>query len=316
MCVRKPILIDCDPGHDDAINLMLAFSAPDELDVLSVTTVAGNQSLDKTTHNALRILSFLGMQVDVAAGSSKPMLRQLRSAPEVHGDSGLEGPYVAEPTFGTIPDKNAFELMADKIRRSQDKVTLVPTGPLTNIAVFLLAYPELHDRIHRIVLMGGSGQGGNWTAAAEFNIWVDPEAAQVVFNSGIPITMCGLDVTHKALIYPEEVHPLTQSEHRVKRLVGELLEYFGQYHKKIGLPGIPLHDPCTVMWLLYPEIFKTEKYHVDIEVSGEFTTGATVIDFSRRRNQLFNVDVVLDVNRELFIQKFIQQLEQYPANQS
>ncbi len=307
--IKKPIIMDCDPGHDDAIALLMAF-ASEELDVKLVTTVAGNQTVDKTANNALRVLSFAGIEVEVAAGAVKPLSRDLIVAPEVHGDSGLDGPILPPPSLKKS-ERNAIDAMVDVIEKSDGPVTLIPTGPLTNIATLLLSHPEVKSNIEQISLMGGSCIGGNWTPAAEFNILVDPEAASIVYNSGIPITMCGLDVTHKALVYPEDIERIRNIGGKVSEMVAELLDYFALFHKQFGFEGSPLHDPCAVAYLINPDLFETMKCHVDIETKGEFTTGATVADMHHVLKKEKNVEVVLDIDREAFIDLLIKSLKHY-----
>jgi pyrimidine-specific ribonucleoside hydrolase len=309
MSVRKPVIMDCDPGHDDAIALVMAF-ASDALDVKLVTTLAGNQTPDKTLNNALRVLSFIGAEVEVAQGARKPLVRDLIIAPEVHGESGLEGTYIPEPTL-CKSERSAVDAMADVIKKSEDKITLIPTGPLTNIASLLLAHPEAKENIERISLMGGSCIGGNWTPAAEFNILVDPEAASIVFGSKVPITMCGLDVTHKALIYDEEIEKMHKLGGKVSKMVAELLDFFALFHKKQGFKGSPLHDPCAVAYVIDPTIITTKKCHVDIETRGEFTTGATVADLNDVLKLEKNVDVALDIDRERFINLLFNSVKHY-----
>lgn len=301
--------MDCDPGHDDAIALLMAF-ASDDLDIKLVTTVGGNQTLDKTINNALRVLSFAGVEVEVAAGASKPLSRELIVAPEVHGESGLEGPILPSPTLKKS-ERNAIDAMVDVIKKSQQPVTIIPTGPLTNVATLLLSHPEVKSKIERISLMGGSCIGGNWTPAAEFNILVDPEAASIVFNSGIPIAMCGLDVTHRAQVYREEIEQIRNIGGKVSTMVAELLDYFELFHKQFGFEGSPLHDPCAVAYIINPDLFETMKCHVDIETSGEFTTGATVADMNDVLKKEKNVDVVLDVDRKAFIELLIKSMKHY-----
>lgn len=299
--MKKSIIMDCDPGHDDAIALLMAF-ASDLLEVRAVTTVGGNQTSAKTLINAMKVLSFAGIhRVPVAAGASKPLVRELEIAPEVHGDSGLDGPDLPEPAFNASP-LSALELMEKVISESQEPITLVPTGPLTNIARFLIAAPHLKQKIERISLMGGSAVGGNWTPAAEFNIMVDPEAAEIVFESGIPITMCGLDVTHKAQIFDGEIEDIRQQGGKVAVMVAELLDFFAKFHQEMGFEGSPLHDPCAVAWLIKPELFTSQKLHVDIETCGEYTDGATVVDIHGITGKEKQVDVVFDIDREGFIQ--------------
>lgn len=309
--MRKiPVIMDCDPGHDDAIAMILA-CASDKLDVRAITTVGGNQTVAKTTNNALRMLTFMNKQIPVAKGADRPMRRELEIAPEVHGDSGLDGPVIPEATQKAL-DINAYELMAKVVEESEEKVTLVPTGPLTNIAIFLLSYPHLKSKIERISLMGGSAIGGNWTAAAEFNILVDPEAADIVFRSGIPITMSGLDVTHKAQVYPEDIEKIRSQGGKVAILVAELLEYFIKFHKEIcGWDFAPLHDPCAIAWLINPDMFKSKKLNVQIDIDGEHTTGCTVTDFLNRFELEPNTDVLLDVDRHQFIDMIVEAVNKY-----
>jgi pyrimidine-specific ribonucleoside hydrolase len=307
--MRKPVIIDCDPGHDDAIALLLACANP-SLEVKGVTVVAGNQILSKTLQNTLNVLSYAGIEVEVAKGADKPLLRDLLIAPEVHGDSGLDGPKFPGATLGAS-NRSALELMEHVLTNSQEKVTLIPTGPLTNIAHLLMTYPELKNKIERISLMGGACFGGNWTPSAEFNILVDPEAAGVVFKSGVPITMSGLDVTHKALFYEEDVETVRSMGKKVSSMVVELLDFYYKFYRKMGFDGMPLHDPCAVAYVINPEIFTTKKCHVDIETRGEFTQGATVVDICDVWKKSKNVDVALDIDRKAFCQMIFEAINTY-----
>nr|WP_279161656.1 pyrimidine-specific ribonucleoside hydrolase RihA [Plesiomonas shigelloides] len=307
-----PIIIDCDPGHDDAIALILALASPN-LNVLAVTTSAGNQTPDKTLRNALRILTLLGRHdIPVAGGAPKPLLRELIIADNVHGESGLDGPALPEPGFAPQA-LTAVELMAKTLRASTEPVTLVPTGPLTNIALLLSAHPELKAKIARIVLMGGSAGPGNWTPAAEFNIYVDPEAAEMVFGAGVPITMCGLDVTHAAQVMDEDIERIRAITNPIARTVAELLDFFMIYHRdpKWGFVGAPLHDPCTIAWLLRPELFTGIECHVSIETQGQYTVGMTVVDRYRLSPHEPNTTVLLGVERQGFIDLLVEQLQAY-----
>lgn len=307
-----PIIIDCDPGHDDAIALILALASP-KLNVLAVTTSAGNQTPDKTLRNALRILTLLGRHdIPVAGGAPKPLLRELIIADKVHGESGLDGPALPEPGFAPQA-LTAVELMAKTLRASAEPVTLVPTGPLTNIALLLSAYPELKAKIARIVLMGGSAGPGNWTPAAEFNIYVDPEAAEMVFGAGVPITMCGLDVTHAAQVMDEDIERIRAITNPIARTVAELLDFFMIYHRdpKWGFVGAPLHDPCTIAWLLRPELFEGIECHVSVETQGQYTVGMTVVDRYRLSPHEPNATVLLGVERQGFIDLLVEQLQAY-----
>lgn len=307
-----PVILDCDPGHDDAIALILALASP-ELRVLAVTTSVGNQTPDKTLNNALRILTLLGRHdIPVAAGASRPLARELIIADNVHGESGLDGPKLPEPGFDPQP-MTALELMAQTLRHSPEPVTLVPTGPLTNIALLLAAHPELHPKIGRIVLMGGSAGAGNWTPAAEFNIYVDPEAADMVFKSGIPLTLCGLDVTHEAQVMDADIERVRAIPNPVARCVAELLDFFMIYHRdpKWGFRGAPLHDPCTIAWLLAPELFHGIDCWVGIETQGVHTVGMTVVDRHGLTGHAANTHVLLGLDRVGFIDLLVQRLQAF-----
>lgn len=306
--MKKPVIMDCDPGHDDAIALILAY-ASDELEIKAVTTVAGNQTVEKTTLNALKVLSFIGAKVPVAKGCSGPLFRDLITAGEVHGESGLDGPELPDPTFGPVA-MSAVELMVKTIRESDVPVTLIPTGALSNVGLLLLTHPELKDRIERISLMGGACYGGNWTPAAEFNILVDPEAADIVFSSGIPITMSGLDVTHKALIKKEDTERFRSIGKKTAVMVAELLDFFGKFHdENFDFGGSPMHDPCAVAWLLKPSMFTSKKCYVAIETAGRFTSGCTVVDTLGILGKEPNTDVLFDIDRDGFIDLLADSLE-------
>lgn len=310
--MAQPVILDCDPGHDDAIALILALASP-ELKVLAVTTSAGNQTPDKTLNNALRILTLLGRDdIPVAAGAPKPLARELIIADNVHGESGLDGPKLPDPAFAPQA-MTGIELMARCLRESPEPVTLVPTGPLTNIALLLAAHPELKPRIARIVLMGGAAGAGNWTPAAEFNIYVDPEAADMVFKSGIPITMCGLDVTHEAQVMDEDIERVRAITNPVAQCVAGLLDFFMIYHRdpKWGFAGAPLHDPCTIAWLLAPELFHGVECRVDIETRGVNTVGMTVVDRYGLTGKPANALVLLGLDRPGFIDLLVTRLRAF-----
>ncbi|WP_042050426.1 pyrimidine-specific ribonucleoside hydrolase RihA [Aeromonas dhakensis] len=307
-----PVILDCDPGHDDAIALILALASP-ELKVLAVTTSAGNQTPDKTLNNALRILTLLGRDdIPVAAGAPKPLARELIIADNVHGESGLDGPKLPDPAFAPVA-MTALELMAKCLRESPEPVTLVPTGPLTNIALLLAAHPELKQKIARIVLMGGAAGAGNWTPAAEFNIYVDPEAADMVFKSGLPITMCGLDVTHEAQVMDEDIERVRTITNPVAQCVAGLLDFFMIYHRdpKWGFAGAPLHDPCTIAWLLAPALFHGVECRVDIETGGTHTSGMTVVDRYGLTGKPANALVLLGLDRAGFIDLLVTRLRAF-----
>ncbi|WP_028865590.1 pyrimidine-specific ribonucleoside hydrolase RihA [Psychromonas aquimarina] len=310
--MTRPIILDCDPGHDDAIALILALSS-DAFSPLAVTTSAGNQTPDKTLNNALRILTLLKRSdIPVAGGAPKPLSRELIIADNVHGETGLDGPKLPDPGFSPVT-LTAVELMALQLKESREPVTLVPTGPLTNIAILLTGHPELHHKIERIVLMGGAAGVGNWTPAAEFNIYVDPEAADIVFKSGIPITMCGLDVTHRAQIMDEDIERIRAVDNPIALCVAELLDFFMVYHRdpKWGFAGAPLHDPCTIAWMLKPELFEAQECWVGIETKGELTQGMTVVDRYQLTGNKTNATVLFDLDREGFVDLLVESLQAY-----
>ncbi len=307
-----PIILDCDPGHDDAIALVLALASP-ELEVKAVTSSAGNQTPDKTLRNVLRMLTLLKRSdIPVAGGAVKPLMRDLIIADNVHGETGLDGPALPEPGFAP-QNCTAVELMAKVLRESPEPVTLVATGPQTNVALLLNSHPELHAKIARIVIMGGAMGLGNWTPAAEFNIYVDPEAAEIVFQSGIPVVMAGLDVTHRAQIMADDIERFRAINNPVARTVAELLDFFMEYHKteKWGFQGAPLHDPCTIAWLLKPEIFTTARRWIGVETQGKYTQGMTVVDYFMLSGNEPNTDIMLDIDRQAFVDLLAERLAFY-----
>ncbi|HHT0102011.1 TPA: pyrimidine-specific ribonucleoside hydrolase RihA [Raoultella planticola] len=307
-----PIILDCDPGHDDAIAIVLALASP-ELDVKAITSSAGNQTPEKTLRNVLRMLTLLQRQdIPAAGGARKPLMRELIIADNVHGESGLDGPALPEPDFAP-QSVTAVELMAKTLRESPQPVTIVATGPQTNVALLLNSHPELHDKIARIVMMGGAMVLGNWQPAAEFNIYVDPEAAEIVFQSGIPVVMAGLDVTHRAQIHGLDIERFRQLGNPVATIVAELLDFFMEYHKdaKWGFTGAPLHDPCTIAWLLKPELFTSVERWVGVETQGKYTQGMTVVDYYFLTGNQPNTTVLLDVDREGFVDLLAERLAFY-----
>ena len=298
----KPVILDVDPGHDDAVALMLACGHPD-LDLLAVTTVAGNVPIEKTARNTLRVLSLVECtHVPVGVGASEPLERALHTAEDIHGKSGLDGPEeIPEANFG--PDeRGAVALIADTLLASPEPVTLVPVGPLTNIATFLREHPDLKDRVAHISLMGGSMGHGNTTPAAEFNIYVDPEAASEVFASGLPITMTGLDVTHQAGAGPE-VRERLRTTGKVGHIVAGFLDFFAStYESVFGFDDPPLHDPVAVAAVLEPGLLKTRPMRVDIECESDLTRGETVCDFYGVTHRVSNAEVGVDLDREVFFE--------------
>ncbi len=313
--VKKiPMILDGDPGHDDAIAWVLAQASRKtggSADIRAVTTVGGNVTLDKTTWNARRICTLIGLtDVPLSAGAEHPIEAELMNAPSVHGESGLDGPALPEPEIG-VSLLTAVEQMARVLKDSKEKVTIVSTGPLTNTAALLLAHPELKSKIERISLMGGGIGFGNWTPAAEFNILVDPEAADVVFRSGIPILMAPLNVTERALMLPEDFEKIRALGNPVSDIVWQWLEFFYEFHRKLGYAGAPMHDPCAVMALLHPEVFTIREYYVEIERTGDYCRGATVADVRGTTGKQPNASCLMDLDRDGFASLLIEAIGRY-----
>jgi inosine-uridine nucleoside N-ribohydrolase len=286
-----PILLDCDPGHDDAIALLLALGS-DELELRGVATVAGNQTLEKTTANAIRVLELAGRaEIPVAAGAGRPLVREPRVAADVHGETGLDGPDQPPPQAEPSP-QHAVDFLAERI----EGATLIATGPLTNVALLLARYPDAKPE--RIVLMGGAIAEGNVTPAAEFNIWADPEAAHRVFTSGLDVTMVGLDVTHRALVKPEQL----RQAGRVGAVVAELLEFYGGFHRATyGWEGSPIHDAVAVAHVIDPDLLEVERLNVRIDTESELCRGRTVVDLWRRTGLEPTASVAVGIDSERFV---------------
>ncbi|HTU29824.1 MAG TPA: nucleoside hydrolase [Solirubrobacteraceae bacterium] len=294
----RRVVIDCDPGHDDAVALLLAAGDP-RLDLLGITTVAGNQTLDRVTHNARVIATVAGLSdVPIVAGSVRPLVRELRTAPEIHGESGLDGPPPIEPTVALSAGHGA-QFIAEAVLADSGRVTVVPTGPLTNVALALRMYPEIAGAVERVVLMGGSYTRGNTTPAAEFNIYVDPEAADAVFAAGWDLTMIGLDVTHLALYTPQVGERLAQIDTRAARWMAELLTFFGETYRTSGRMGAPpIHDAVAVASVIDPSLVTTRDGRVEIETAGRLTRGMTVVDFeATAETGSHHIGVDLDAER-------------------
>jgi inosine-uridine nucleoside N-ribohydrolase len=300
------IILDTDPGHDDAIALLLALASP-ELEILGITTVSGNQTLEKTTANALKILEFVERtDVPVHAGAPRPLVREQWAAAYVHGESGLDGPDLPDPK--TAPGKgHAIDFIAAQVEE-HDGVVLVPVGPLTNIGLLLAKYPGIESRIARVVLMGGAIAAGNVTPAAEFNVWADPEAAHRVFTSGIDVNMVGLDVTHKALLLPEKVDELRRTG-RVGSLVAKLYDFYHERHVRMyGWEGSPVHDALAVAHVIRDDFVETEHRHVQVDIGPEPGRGRTYVDLWKRTGNEPNAHVGVDVDGPGFIQFLVQRL--------
>jgi inosine-uridine nucleoside N-ribohydrolase len=303
--VPTPTVLDCDPGHDDAIALLLALASP-ELELLGVTTTYGNQTLAKTTANALRVLELVERtDVAVAAGAERPLERELVVAAHVHGESGLDGPSLPDATTAPAAD-DAAAFIRRVVETSSRPVTVVATGPLTNVARYLRTHGA--EGIERIVLMGGAIAEGNFTPAAEFNIWCDPEAAAIVFESGLDLTMIGLDVTHRALL-GAAIEERLRASGRVGSFVADLNVFFTRYHRETyGWEGAPIHDAVAVAHLLRPGLVETRLRNVTVELESELCRGRTVVDLWRRTDRPPNAHVGVAIDAEAFFDLLVERI--------
>jgi purine nucleosidase/pyrimidine-specific ribonucleoside hydrolase len=298
--MAEPVIVDCDPGHDDALALLLAAGDP-RVRLLGVTTVAGNQTLDKTTRNALRVLALAGVRdVPVAAGCARPLVGELTVAADIHGSSGLDGPELDVPV-GEVAGVHAVELMRRLIVEGDEPVTLIATGPLTNVALLLRGHPEVAPRVRRVVFMGGSTERGNTTPYGEFNIVTDPEAADIVLRSGLPTTMIGLNVTHQALATDEVIAEFLAMGTRLGIVCAELMTFFASTYRRVfGFEHPPVHDPIAVAAVLEPSIVRTVAAPVAVELAGAYTRGATVVDLHGRTGNAPNADVAVGLDVDAF----------------
>jgi inosine-uridine nucleoside N-ribohydrolase len=306
-----PIIFDCDTGHDDAFALLLAARAP-ELKLLAVTCVGGNQTLEKVTLNTRRVMT-MGriLDVPVAAGMAGPLVRPLVTAPYAHGESGLDG-YDFGPPEVELSGEHGVDLIIRTVKESPEPVTLVPVGPLTNVAMAFLRAPEIKTNITRIVLMGGSASVGNVTPSAEFNIYVDPEAANNVFAAGVPITMVGLDVTLQARFRTADRQRIRALGSPVATMVAQLMDWFGRESvQRYGSEGTAVHDALAVGAVIKPDLLETQHINVVVETVGTYTDGRTVCDIRGASKREPNADVALGVNREAFVELLIEGLARY-----
>jgi inosine-uridine nucleoside N-ribohydrolase len=308
-----PLLVDCDPGQDDAIALLLALASP-ELELLGVTTVAGNQTLDKVTANAIRVLELAERgDVPVAAGADRPLAGDLVVAADAHGASGLDGPDLPPPRADPVAE-HAVDFLAARILGSEQPVTLVATGPLTNVALLLDAHPQAAARLGRVVLMGGAIAEGNQTASAEYNVWVDPEAAARVFAGGLDLTMVGLDVTNRAVLTRAHAEGL-RTEGAVGEAVAAMLDVYGAFYEEAyEHGGCPVHDALALASVVRPELLQTLDRHVEVEQGHGLCRGRTVVDM-RRRTVLPepNAQVAVDVDVPAFVELLLTRLVQLPT---
>ena len=313
MTARK-VIIDCDPGQDDAVALFLAMSSPDELEILGVTTVAGNVPLELTQRNARMMCDIAGLtDLPVYAGCERPMVLEPITAEYIHGNTGIDGVDVFEPDT-PLQQGHAVDFMIETLLAAdKGTVTLIPTGPMTNVATAIQREPAILDSIHEIVAMGGAmREGGNRSPSAEFNVLVDPHAADIVYNSGKPVTALGLDVTHQVLSTRERVARMRALGNAVAVATADMLSFFHRYDtKKYGTEGAPLHDPCTIAWLLRPELFATRRCNLSVEKESELTLGHTAVDFWHVTDRPHNVDWAYEVDADGFYDLLISRLARF-----
>ncbi|MBS4198636.1 nucleoside hydrolase [Bacillus sp. FJAT-49732] len=310
---KIPVIIDCDPGIDDVMALLLAFSR-DDLDIKLITTEPGNQTQDKTIYNARAFTSYMKQNIEIARGLDDPFFRELEVADDVHGESGLGEVVLPEPGL-LESDRTAINALKDVLTESEEPIVLIATGPLTNIGALLLAHPEVKEKISYISYMGGAAVAGNMSPFAEFNVYVDPHAADIVFRSGIPIIMSGLDVTHKAYVNMAELEKIESMNTDLSQKIGSMLRFYIHNAKNNDFQetdfenGIRLHDLCAVSYVVTPELFEGEDCFVAVETEGRHTAGATVVDYSHRSGKPHNVKVLHSVNREAFVNQFMEAIE-------
>jgi purine nucleosidase len=311
----RKIIIDTDPGQDDAVAILLALASPEEIEVLGIVAVAGNVGLAQSAKNALKVVELSGRtDVPVHAGCERPLQRELVTAEHVHGPTGLDGPDLPEPSI-TLEDKRGVDFIIETLRAHEPgTVTLCTLGPLTNIATALAKAPDITARIHEIVMMAGAYfEVGNITPTAEFNVYVDPEAAHAVLTSGIPVTMMPLDVTHKVLCMKHRLEALAGIGNKAGKAVSEMLAFSQNFDlEKYGAEGAPLHDPCVIAWLLKPELFEGRHINVSIETTSELTLGMTVADYWRVTDRPPNVHYVRSADDEGFYALLTDRLARLP----
>ena len=310
----KRIIIDCDPGHDDAIAILLALGSPD-VELVAITTVAGNQTLEKTTLNARRVCTVAGVHdVPIFAGCWRPRVRPQVIAGDIHGTSGLDGPVFGEPAV-PVQNEHAVDYLVRTLMAEGEDITLVPTGPLTNVAAALAREPRIAERTREVVLMGGAYTRGNRTPAAEFNMFADPEAAAAVFSAGWPLTMIGLDLTHQAIATGDVVERIRALDTDVSRMVTTLLQFYGASYRKsgtagtVGAEGPPVHDACAVARVARPGLMTVQDAFVAVETKGEWTSGMTVTDFRGSLGRPPNAKVATTLDAEGFWNLTLSALE-------
>jgi purine nucleosidase len=309
----RKVILDCDPGQDDAVALFLALSSTDELDVLGITTVAGNVPLALTQRNARMMCDIAGREdLRVFAGCERPLELDPITAEYIHGSTGIDGVAVFEPKT-PLQEQHAVDFLIEALLNSKDPVTLIPTGPMTNIATAIQREPAILNNVEQIVSMGGAmREGGNRSPSAEFNILVDPHAAEVVYNCGRPVTAMGLDVTHQVLSTRARVARIRELGNDVAEATAGMLSFFHRYDtKKYGSEGAPLHDPCTVAWLLQPDLFATKRCNISVEKDAELTMGHTAVDFWHVTDRPENVDWAYEVDADGFYDLLVERLGRF-----
>ena len=307
---KEKIILDCDPGHDDAVAIMLAAINP-KIELLGITVVAGNQKLEKTVNNALKVCNHLNLDVPVYSGMSRPMIREQLIADDIHGETGLDGPKFEELKI-KAEDKHAVNFIIDTLMNSDEKITLVPTGPLTNIGMAIRFEPRIIEKINRIVLMGGSYQLGNMTPAAEFNILADPDAAHIVFSSGVKVVMMGLDLTRQASATKEVVEKIKSLNNKASKLFVDLMEFFAASQKNVfGWSAPPVHDPTTIAYIIDPECIEVKPMFCEIELWSEKSYGRTLCDYFGILKKEPNVDVAVKLDFDRFWNLIYENLKLY-----
>ena len=310
----QSIIIDCDPGQDDAVALFLAMASPGELEILGITAVAGNVPLELTQRNVRMMCDIAGRRdMPVFAGCDRPMVRELLTAEKVHGKTGVDGVDIFDPRT-PLQDRHAVDFIVETLRAAEDEsVTLVPTGPLTNIGTVIDRAPEVLPKIRQLVIMGGAmREGGNYSPSAEFNILVDPHAADIVFRCGRPITSMGLDVTHQVLSTRARVERIRQVGNPVAEATAGMLGFFERHDsKKYGVEGAPLHDPCTIAWLLAPELFEGKVCNLSVETESALTMGHTAVDFWHVTDRPHNVNWIYSVDADGFYELLTDRLARF-----
>jgi purine nucleosidase len=311
---RQRIIIDCDPGQDDAVALFLAMASPDELEILGITAVAGNVPLELTQRNVRLMCDIAGHgDTPVFAGCDRPMVRDLLTAEKVHGKTGVDGIDIVAPQT-PLQEQHAVDFIVETLRAADDEsVTIVPTGPLTNIGTVIDRAPDVLAKIRQLVIMGGAmREGGNYSPSAEFNILVDPHAAAIVFDCGRPITSMGLDVTHQVLSTRARVERIRQLGNPVAEATAGMLSFFERHDsKKYGVEGAPLHDPCTIAWLLAPELFEGKFCNLSVETQSELTMGHTAIDFWHVTDRPHNVNWIHSIDADGFYDLLTDRLARF-----